>query len=69
MILLLIFFSSRSHIFVNRTNIVLASWDEKQMAFQRKKESLRQLMDGSSVSCLSKQEMGARNIMVFTSWK
>jgi hypothetical protein len=54
---------------MNRIRVVLASWDEEQIAFQRMKESSRRLTLGSSVSCSSKQEIGARKIMASTSSK
>jgi hypothetical protein len=61
------FFSSSSHLFMNKINVVWDSWGKEQIAFQRMKESLRQLMLQSSTSCLSKQEMSARKVMAFTS--
>jgi hypothetical protein len=66
---LLIFFSSRSHLFMNKINFVWDSYGDEQIAFQRTKGSSRRLMFRSSVSCSSKQEMGARKIMAFTSSK
>jgi hypothetical protein len=66
---LLIFFSSRSHLFMNKIKVVWDSCGEEQIAFQRTNESSRRLMLRSSTSCSSKQEMGARKIMAFTSSK
>jgi hypothetical protein len=60
------FFSSMSHLFRNTIKVVFCSNSDAQMACQRRKESRRRLIRGSSSRLSSKHEIGARNMMAFT---